>query len=383
MFLCRRRLPFLPALAQGRDEEIVNAHRIIRLLLAAALLAAATAQAAMPPMPEIPVSLPDAVRDPLIAKRHPLALKKLALIEEGEANKKQCTNVVVGSPQHQSCLAKLQEFNAKVDALRVEFNQLEDEIDAAVVAEEKRQAAIAAEAKRQADIAAEKMRRAEDENKRRAALNTDTSVVDARNVPSGLPKSVDDAIPHTPSGERVRKGFQAIQDGDWKAALAWFKDAHNKEPGNPGIERLVDLAQFTLEYRTKATTPAVEKKSTSAQSVYQKSTDRPTGAAQVKPVTPEDKSANSIEHAAASQMAARARADEARKRYEEKYGDRNVAGRASAVAKAAQGEGYSNEELKAQLQKALMDYRKNHPKGSAKSVGGTPAVNEISIGGKG
>lgn len=81
--------------------------------------------------------------------------------------------------------------------------------------------------------------------------NTDPMVVDARNVPSGLPKSVDAAIPHTPAGDRVRKGFQAIVEHDWKVALAWFQDALNHEPDSPGIKRLVDLAQYTLQRQSE------------------------------------------------------------------------------------------------------------------------------------
>ena len=49
------------------------------------------------------------------------------------------------------------------------------------------------------------------------------------------------------SGDNVRKGFQAIDEHDWKVALAWFKDALNHEPGSPGLQRLVDLAQYTLQ----------------------------------------------------------------------------------------------------------------------------------------
>jgi len=222
----------------------------------------------------------------------------------------------------------------------------------------------------------------------RAAPSNDSKIVDARNVPSGLPKSVENAIPHTPSGDRVRKGFQAIQDGDWKAALAWFQDAHNKEPGNPGLGRLVNLAQFTLEYRTRAKTPAVEKNFTPVQSPKQNITINPTGGEVAKSsdsvVEPGD---GSLARAAAGQMAARARADAAFKQYVKKYGDRNAAGRANAVAKAARGEGYTDEELKAQLQKSLADYRKNyrknHPHGSDDGVGGSPAAEEIILGGKG
>ena len=82
-------------------------------------------------------------------------------------------------------------------------------------------------------------------------VNTDTHVVDARNVPSGLPKSVDDAITTgyagAPNGvsDRVRKGFQAITTHDWKVAKAWFEDALNHDPNNLGLKRLVELADYT------------------------------------------------------------------------------------------------------------------------------------------
>ncbi len=85
---------------------------------------------------------------------------------------------------------------------------------------------------------------------------TDAMVVDARNVPTGLPKFVQDSIPHTPAGDRVRKGFQAVLNHDWPVALAWFQDALNKKPGDAGLERLVDLARFTLNYRNHPPAPA-------------------------------------------------------------------------------------------------------------------------------
>jgi tetratricopeptide (TPR) repeat protein len=220
---------------------------------------------------------------------------------------------------------------------------------------------------------------------------TDTSVVGARNVPSGLPKSVDDAIPHTPSGDRVRKGFQAIQAGDWKAALAWFQDARNREPGNPGLGRLVDLARFTLDYRTRAQTPSAKKNSTpvrSAQLPKQNSTTNSTDGAVAKSgdpvVEPGD---GTLARTSARQMAARARADAAFKEYTKKYGGHDVMARTRAVSKAYRGEGYTDEELKVQLQKSLLDYRKNyrknHPNGPNDSVGGSPAAEEITLGGKG
>lgn len=76
---------------------------------------------------------------------------------------------------------------------------------------------------------------------------TDPKIVDACNVPSGLPKSVEAEIPDTPAGNRVRKGFEAIMDHDWNVAHAWFQDALNHDPGNAGIQRLIDLAEYTMK----------------------------------------------------------------------------------------------------------------------------------------
>ncbi len=92
---------------------------------------------------------------------------------------------------------------------------------------------------------------------------TDSRVVDAQGVPSGLPKSVDDAIlsdyANAPAGvsDRVRKGFQAIQTRDWKVARAWFQDAQNHDPGNPNLQRLAELADYTQKRIEKGGKPAV------------------------------------------------------------------------------------------------------------------------------
>jgi len=80
-----------------------------------------------------------------------------------------------------------------------------------------------------------------------ALVPPDSMVVDARNVPTGLPKSVEDDIPNTPAGNRVRKGFQAIMDHDWKAARAWFQDALRQEPDDAGLKRLTDFAEYMVQ----------------------------------------------------------------------------------------------------------------------------------------
>lgn len=81
----------------------------------------------------------------------------------------------------------------------------------------------------------------------RAHPPIDTSVVDARQVPSGLPNGLSKAIATAylvaPPGvsDRVRKGFQAALVRDWTVAQSWFQDALRLDPGNAGLRRLVAL----------------------------------------------------------------------------------------------------------------------------------------------
>jgi hypothetical protein len=180
--------------------------------------------------------------------------------------------------------------------------------------------------------------------------NLDPMVVDARNVPSGLPKSVEDSIPNTPAGDRVRKGFQAIQVHDWKAALAWFQDALNHEPGDPSLKRLVDLARFTLDYRLKigAQVPGQSKQSP------QNSTNKsPSGSA----VTPgmDIEHVDFLAYEGAVMIAARARGTAAAEQFDKKHDPHATAlDRTAAVQKAVRGEGYSKEELNRGIQEALV-----------------------------
>jgi len=82
-------------------------------------------------MPEIPLTLADDLRAPLIVQRQPLALRKLALIEQGEALNQSCSKIKKDSSQHQGCLTKQRQFNADVETLRTGMDQLADDIDAA------------------------------------------------------------------------------------------------------------------------------------------------------------------------------------------------------------------------------------------------------------
>jgi hypothetical protein len=189
------------------------------LLLFAALCSIPPAYAAIPALPEIPLTLPDAIREPLIAKRATLALKRVGLIADGEANTRQCTNIKKDSAQHQECLSKLSEFNAKVESLRGERDRLEDEIDAAI------------------------------------AANTDPMVVDARVAPMGANLLAQvPMLERSPAADRIRKGFQTLMTvpRDWPVVLAWWQEALQHDPNNAALIRSVDLAQWMVDSKKRA-----------------------------------------------------------------------------------------------------------------------------------
>jgi tetratricopeptide (TPR) repeat protein len=92
---------------------------------------------------------------------------------------------------------------------------------------------------------------------------SDPNVAVARDVPSGLPKGLDSAIAtaysSAPPGisDRVRKGFQAVMERDWKVAKAWFQDALNRDPNNAGLKRLIALTDSPQQHdRQPATVEA-------------------------------------------------------------------------------------------------------------------------------
>ncbi len=95
-----------------------------RLVFMALLWSAAGAHAQLPPLPEVSVTFPDSVRDPLIAMRQPLALRRLALVEEGNAINTACGRILKGSSEHQACLARQQAYNDAVRTLSAELTRL-------------------------------------------------------------------------------------------------------------------------------------------------------------------------------------------------------------------------------------------------------------------
>ncbi len=175
-------------------------------------------------IPELSVMQPDiAVAHPeLVQQREVLQKERKALFERTESLNKPCKDVEPDSAADASCDRAYIELGADINRHAQASKQYNGNYRAA------------------ANHAA----------RPKPAPITDPMVVDARNVPSGLPKSVEDQIPKTEAGIRVRRGFEAIMAHDWYLAGVFFKDALNHEPGEAGLKRLVDLAEYTLQKRT-------------------------------------------------------------------------------------------------------------------------------------
>jgi tetratricopeptide (TPR) repeat protein len=108
----------------------------------------------------------------------------------------------------------------------------------------------------------------------------DPMVVDAR-VPSGLPKSLDDTINRvfrdaTPDAVlRIRKGWLAVMNKDWKVADACFKDALNHDPQNPEVIQFVKFFDTAMHNPPTSAPPpkAAEKTRPEGTLVLPKSSD--------------------------------------------------------------------------------------------------------------
>ena len=144
-------------------------------------------------------------------------------------------------------------------------------------------------------------------------------------VLTGLSKSLEDAILHTPAGDCTRKGMEAVLDHDWKIALAWFQDALNYRPDNgAGLKRLADLAQYTLRR---------EGQDTSSHPLTGKDDRNPN-------LVRSDTVHFSIGEIAATTTAAQLLAEAAARKYDTEHpGSADAVARAKAVHEAALGEG--------------------------------------------
>lgn len=189
------------------------------------LLAMGSAQAIdIPALPVVPPNI--AATNPALVKQREVLLKeRKALLDRTNSHNQLCSAVEVGSAAEASCTKAYPALEQAINSHIQASKQYNDDHLAAVN--------LAASLK--------------------PAPNADTSVVDARNVPSGLPKALDNAIASAyssaPPGvsERVRKGFQAVMIRDWKVAKAWFQDALNRDPDNVGLKRLIALTDSSLQ----------------------------------------------------------------------------------------------------------------------------------------
>ena len=188
------------------------------------LLVMASAQAIdIPALPVVPPNVA-ATHPALVQERETLISERKALLDKTNKHNSMCNAVEAGSAADSICTRAYAPLDAEIKShVQVSKKYVAGLLVAVNLVAS--QAAMAA-----------------------PAPHTDTSVVDARNVPSGLPKALDNAIANAyasaPPGvsDRVRKGFQAVMARDWKVAKAWFQDALNRDPNNAGLKRMVALA---------------------------------------------------------------------------------------------------------------------------------------------
>ena len=189
-------------------------------------------------IPALPVMQPEiaATHPELVTQRAALLKERKALLERTNRHNTSCDTVEVGSAADASCTKAYATLETAINN-HVQASQRYNEHYLAAVT-------LAVRTKPAPPLP-----------------SSDPSVVDARNVPSGLSKSVEKAIAtayaNAPPGvsQRVRKGFQAVAEGDWKVAKAWFEDALNRDPGNANLKRFVALVDQTLDRKKQDTTP--------------------------------------------------------------------------------------------------------------------------------
>lgn len=211
----------------GNQSMVASIRSSLRAALAGSLLFLIAGSAVAQEIPALSVIQPEiaAANPQLVNQREALLKERKTLLDRTNRHNETCSAVEAGSAADASCTKAYGALSAAIKS----------HIQASHQYNEKHLSAINVPASQ------------------KPVPHTDTSVVDARNVPSGLPKSVSDAIDgaysSAPPGvsERVRKGFQAVMDRDWKVAKAWFQDALNRDPTNAGLKRLVALADSSQQ----------------------------------------------------------------------------------------------------------------------------------------
>ncbi len=178
----------------------------------------------IPALPVVPPNIA-ATNPALVQQRDKLLDQRKALLDKTNSHNSMCNAVEAGSAADSICTRAYAPLEAEIKSHVQVSKQYNTSLLAAV------------------NFAASQ----------KPAPHTDTSVVDARNVPSGLPKALDNAIASAYSSaapgvsDRVRKGFQAVMERDWKVAKAWFQDALKRDPNNAGLKRLVALTDTSQQ----------------------------------------------------------------------------------------------------------------------------------------
>lgn len=77
--------------------------------------------------------------------------------------------------------------------------------------------------------------------------SADTLIVDARVAQLGSDLLAQVAeLQLSPAADRVRKGYQAVMNHDWPVALAWWREALQRDPNNAALQRSTELAGWMV-----------------------------------------------------------------------------------------------------------------------------------------
>jgi hypothetical protein len=86
------------------------------------------------------------------------------------------------------------------------------------------------------------------------SIPVEPPTVDAQKVSSGLSPEIEAQIPDTPAGRWIHKAFVVINDPNpnpdrWADAHAEFGAALLEQPGDAGIQRLVELSDYMMHLK--------------------------------------------------------------------------------------------------------------------------------------
>lgn len=188
------------------------------------------AHAAVPVVPDVPGDLSPPESEYLLAKRELFSAQREAFLTQAKSHNQRCHDVPLDSPEARDCAAARDRLTGELAKLQQAADALNVEIGGAVG-----RAALA-------------------EKRRAEQMVTDISHGAMASLPPDFPRI--EEIENSPGIEAWRRGMDAAMNHDWQLALAWFKMAQQKDPGNAALGRAVELAQWTWDERQKkAPTP--------------------------------------------------------------------------------------------------------------------------------